>query len=280
MKTVGTLIKTFVKYMEDKPKGYALHVRDKDQMIVLHKELFPDHKIYTDETPFTDLLKTIYMETPALYKLNGKFPYIWNPEMFIYSVDQRRIERKYDLYKGAGQWKNYPEERKRVIKEREKTYHKRMQKDMKKRQNHYNTTSTKKEDDTSKLTQLGSHGNRYQYENPEKDILETFDNQYSERDYHVEYIFNEFTSLCPRTKQPDFATIKVEYIPNLLCIETKSLKNYFLAYRNEGAFMETITNKILSDCVEICHPRWMKVTAQFNTRGGTSINVEAEYEAN
>lgn len=134
-------------------------------------------------------------------------------------------------------------------------------------------------DNTSSLTQLGSAKTKYAYNNPTSNLLEIFENQYPNRDYATEFIFDEFTSLCPKTGQPDFAAIKVQYIPDKKCIETKSLKLYFLAFRQYGSFMETITNKILEDCVSVCQPRWMKVIANFNARGGTLINVEAEYEA-
>jgi 7-cyano-7-deazaguanine reductase len=133
-----------------------------------------------------------------------------------------------------------------------------------------------KKDNTTTLLKLGDHGKDYQYDSPDKSLLETFPNQFPERDYITQFIFNEFTSLCPKTKQPDFATITLEYIADKLCIETKSLKTYYLAFRNEGAFMETITNTILEDCWQVAQPRWMKVTANFNARGGTLINVIAE----
>jgi len=135
------------------------------------------------------------------------------------------------------------------------------------------------QDQTNTLKNLGSAKTKYEYNNPNSSILETFPNQYSGRDYKTEFIFKEFSSLCPKTGQPDFATIKVEYIPDKLCIETKSLKVYFLSFRQYGSFMETITNRILEDCVSVCTPRWMKITSNFNTRGGTLINVEAEYKA-
>jgi len=133
-------------------------------------------------------------------------------------------------------------------------------------------------DNTDTLIQLGSAETKYTYNNPTINLLEIFPNKYQHRGYITEFVFTEFSSLCPKTGQPDFATIKVEYIPNEKCIETKSLKLYFLAYRQYGSFMETITNKILEDCVFICTPKWMKVTANFNARGGTLINVEAEYK--
>lgn len=134
-----------------------------------------------------------------------------------------------------------------------------------------------KQDITKNLTKLGSKETKYEYENPSADILEVFANQFPNRDYVTEFIFNEFTSLCPKTGQPDFATISVRYVADKHCIETKSLKLYFLAYRNKGAFMETITNQILNDCIKACCPRAMEVVANFNARGGTLINVIAKY---
>ncbi len=109
-------------------------------------------------------------------------------------------------------------------------------------------------------------------------LLETFENKYPDRDYTVTHIAPEFTSLCPKTGQPDFATITLEYIPANLCVELKSLKFYLNAYRNDGIFFESVTNKILDDLVEVTKPRYMKVTAEFNTRGGISSVIEAEYE--
>jgi 7-cyano-7-deazaguanine reductase len=133
-------------------------------------------------------------------------------------------------------------------------------------------------DDTSRLTKLGDHKTVYQYTHPHTGMLEVFENQYPQRWYTTIFNFNEFTSLCPKTGQPDFAHITIECIPDKLCIETKSLKIYFLAYRNQGAFMETIVNQILEDCVMACNPRRMKVTGNFNARGGTLITVYAEYQ--
>lgn len=132
-------------------------------------------------------------------------------------------------------------------------------------------------DQTEGVTKLGSNTTEYVYSEPTAQILETFPNQYPGRPYTTEYVFNEFTSLCPKTGQPDFATISVSYIPKDRCIETKSLKLYFLSYRQHGSFMETITNRILEDCAGVCNPRWMKVEANFNARGGTLINVVARY---
>ncbi len=108
-------------------------------------------------------------------------------------------------------------------------------------------------------------------------ILEVFENAYPDRDYTVIHEAPEFTSVCPKTGQPDFATITIEYVPDLLCIELKSLKFYLNSYRNEGIYFESVTNKILDDLVEACKPRYMLITAEFNTRGGISSIVEAEY---
>jgi 7-cyano-7-deazaguanine reductase len=127
------------------------------------------------------------------------------------------------------------------------------------------------------LKQLGSAQTTYKYDSPNVDILETFDNKCPQRDYMVEFIFDEFTSLCPKTGQPDFATIEINYIPDKLCIESKSLKLYMFAFRSHGAFMETIVNQMLDDFVRICEPRYMIIYGRFNARGGIKINVEAEY---
>ncbi len=108
-------------------------------------------------------------------------------------------------------------------------------------------------------------------------ILETFENKFPERDYRVVHTAPEFTSLCPKTGQPDFATMTVDYIPDALCIELKSLKFYFNSYRNDGIFFESVTNMILEDLVAACSPRYMKLTADFNVRGGITSVVEAEY---
>lgn len=114
--------------------------------------------------------------------------------------------------------------------------------------------------------------------NEKQKLLETFENKYTGRDYAVTHIAPEFTSLCPKTGQPDFATITVEYIPDKLCVELKSLKFYLNSYRNEGIFFESVTNQILDDLVEVTKPRYMLITAEFNVRGGISSVIEAEYE--
>jgi 7-cyano-7-deazaguanine reductase len=106
--------------------------------------------------------------------------------------------------------------------------------------------------------------------------LEVFTNPNPGRDYEIHMECPEFTCLCPRTGQPDFATIDIYYIPDKQCIELKSLKLYLGSYRNEGAFHEAVTNKILDDLVKSCRPRWMKVVGDFYMRGGihTTISVE------
>ena len=110
-------------------------------------------------------------------------------------------------------------------------------------------------------------------------LLETIENEFPNRDYTIIHTAPEFTSLCPKTGQPDFATIEIDYIPDKLCIELKSLKLYLNSYRNDGVFFESVTNRILEDLVEVCSPRYMLVTAEFNVRGGISSVVEAEYES-
>ena len=108
-------------------------------------------------------------------------------------------------------------------------------------------------------------------------LLETFENEYKDRDYVIEHTAPEFTSVCPKTGQPDFATIILEYIPNKLCVELKSYKIYLTSFRNDGIFYESVTNKILDDLVAVCKPRYMKITADFNARGGITSVVEVEY---
>ncbi len=107
--------------------------------------------------------------------------------------------------------------------------------------------------------------------------LETFDNQFPERDYRIEIVCPEFTSVCPKTGQPDFGTITFTYIPNKLCVELKSLKLYLQSYRNEGIFYENITNVILDDMTAVLSPRWLKVVAAFSARGGITETVTAEF---
>jgi 7-cyano-7-deazaguanine reductase len=107
--------------------------------------------------------------------------------------------------------------------------------------------------------------------------LETFNNPRPERDYEINMECPEFTCICPRTGQPDFATIGVNYVPDQLCVELKSLKLYLWSYRDEGAFHEAVINKILDDLVKACQPRKMTVVGDFNVRGGIHTTVTATY---
>ena len=109
--------------------------------------------------------------------------------------------------------------------------------------------------------------------------LETFENPQMDRDYTIRIDTPEFTCLCPITGQPDFATIQLEYIADQRCLELKSLKLYFWSYRDQGAFHEAVTNQILSDLVAAISPRFMRVSAEFNVRGGIYTQVIAEHRA-
>ncbi len=107
--------------------------------------------------------------------------------------------------------------------------------------------------------------------------LETFENPNPERDYHVRIDSPEFTCLCPKTGQPDFAEIKLDYVPDQLCVELKSLKLYYWSFRDEGHFHEQVTNMIANDLIKLLDPRYLKVQAIFNVRGGTYTTVEVEH---
>lgn len=111
---------------------------------------------------------------------------------------------------------------------------------------------------------------------PSKEI-ETFPNPNPERDYLVEMECPEFTSVCPRTGQPDFGVLRIRYVPDQQCIELKSLKLYLWSFRQEGIFYEAVTNRILDDLVAACAPRRMTVVGEFNVRGGIRTVVTAEY---
>jgi 7-cyano-7-deazaguanine reductase len=109
--------------------------------------------------------------------------------------------------------------------------------------------------------------------------LETFDNPQPDHDYSIRMRIPEFTCLCPKTGQPDFATLHLEYVPDRLCVELKSLKKYVWSFRDEGAFHEAVTNRILADLVAATSPRFMRLSAEFNVRGGIYTNVVAEHRA-
>ena len=122
------------------------------------------------------------------------------------------------------------------------------------------------------------------YEGLQKDVrklktpsIETWENQYSDREYVVDLEIPEFTCICPKTGLPDFAVIKVSYKPAKLCLELKSLKMHLIFYRNVGIFHEHLVNKLLDDFVKACRPRWMKVEVVMNPRGGIATTVTAEH---
>jgi 7-cyano-7-deazaguanine reductase len=129
----------------------------------------------------------------------------------------------------------------------------------------------KKDPDLAELTLLGREAK------PSRN-LETFPNRHPDRDYVVTLETEEFTCVCPMTAQPDFGRLKIQYTPEARIVESKSLKLYLWSYRNEGAFHEHVTNRILDDLVAALKPRWCKITADFAVRGGISITVEAEYK--
>jgi len=107
--------------------------------------------------------------------------------------------------------------------------------------------------------------------------LETFDNPMPGRDYTIHMEIPEFTCVCPKTGQPDFATLVLDYVPDQKCVELKSLKLYIWSYRETGAFHEAVTNKILDDLVKVTQPRFMRLTGKFNVRGGIYTTVVAEH---
>jgi 7-cyano-7-deazaguanine reductase len=112
---------------------------------------------------------------------------------------------------------------------------------------------------------------------PAATTLETFDNRYPARDYWIQFDCPEFTSMCPVTGQPDFAGIRIDYVPDKLCIETKSLKFYLASFRNTRSFNEEIVNRILEDLIAACKPRRVIVHGQFAARGGISVTVDAAF---
>ncbi len=113
---------------------------------------------------------------------------------------------------------------------------------------------------------------------PNVETIETFENPHPHRDYIIETICPEFTSVCPKTGQPDFGTLTITYVADKQCIELKSLKLYLQQYRNHGAFYEDVTNLILDDLVKAASPRKMEILAEFTPRGGIRTNVFVEYE--
>ncbi|NTU68021.1 MAG: NADPH-dependent 7-cyano-7-deazaguanine reductase QueF [Chlorobiaceae bacterium] len=112
-----------------------------------------------------------------------------------------------------------------------------------------------------------------------KELLEVFDNTYPGRDYTIQIVNPEFTSVCPKTGLPDFGTITITYVPSKSCIELKSLKYYFLEFRNAGIFYENITNRLLDDLVAACQPKSMTVKTDWNARGGITESITVTYTA-
>lgn len=110
-----------------------------------------------------------------------------------------------------------------------------------------------------------------------RDILEVFDNPHPQRAYEIEIECPEFTSVCPKTGQPDFGTLRFTYIPRASCVELKSLKLYLQQFRQEGIFYEDVTNRILDDLVSILQPQWMRLEAIFTPRGGIRSRITAEH---
>lgn len=111
-----------------------------------------------------------------------------------------------------------------------------------------------------------------------RELLETFENQFPERDYTIEIVCPEFTSVCPKTGQPDFGTMTITYVPARRCVELKSLKLYLQGYRNQGIFYENVTNRILDDLVAVLQPRRLQLVAAFSARGGITTNVTVCHE--
>jgi 7-cyano-7-deazaguanine reductase len=112
---------------------------------------------------------------------------------------------------------------------------------------------------------------------PSRASLETFPNPHESRDYTIRITIPEFTCLCPKTGQPDFATLHLEYVPDAVCVELKSLKLYIWSYRDQGAFHEAVTNQIVDDLVGLLSPRFLRLSAEFNVRGGLYTTVSVEH---
>lgn len=124
--------------------------------------------------------------------------------------------------------------------------------------------------DTKNLTKLGNKKTEY-YEKPSIDILETFENQHKSNTYLIPFKCSEFTSLCPKTGQPDFARLEIIYVPDNLCIESKSLKLYLFSFRNQGEFHEDVINRIANDIWMKTKAKYLRIVGDFNVRGGISI---------
>jgi 7-cyano-7-deazaguanine reductase len=130
-------------------------------------------------------------------------------------------------------------------------------------------------DGETSFRHLGKAKTEAVYSGPKAAMLDAFANPRPGRPYTIQFQTSEFTSLCPVTGQPDFAEVEINYVPGELCLESKSLKLYLLAYRQHPAFAETVTNQILDDLVSVCRPVWMEVKTRFKPRGGIGLNVTA-----
>lgn len=126
------------------------------------------------------------------------------------------------------------------------------------------------------ITLLGNHNTKYSFDY-QPGVLETFDNKHPDRDYWVKFNCPEFTSLCPITGQPDFATIYISYVPDIKMVESKSLKLYLFSFRNHGDFHEDVVNIIMKDLVKLLEPRYLEVWGKFLPRGGISIDPYTNY---
>ena len=138
-------------------------------------------------------------------------------------------------------------------------------------------STTHSGDTTAHLKTLGTGRIEFNHTAPGPALLEAFPNRYPGRNYVISMAYPEFTSLCPVTGQPDFGTLVLEYIPDALCVESKSFKLYMFAFRNHQSFMETITNSVLDDVITVLNPKWCRVKGLFTPRGGTHIHVFAEH---
>ncbi|MCY7689931.1 preQ(1) synthase [Bacillus altitudinis] len=136
--------------------------------------------------------------------------------------------------------------------------------------------TTRKPEELEGVTLLGNKGTNYLFDYAPQ-VLETFPNKHTNRDYFVKFNCPEFTSLCPQTGQPDFATVYISYIPNEIMVESKSLKLYLFSFRNHGDFHEDCMNIIMNDLIELMDPRYIEVWGKFTPRGGISIDPYTNY---
>ncbi|MEC2426726.1 preQ(1) synthase [Bacillus safensis] len=136
--------------------------------------------------------------------------------------------------------------------------------------------TTRKPEELEGVTLLGNQGTNYLFDYAPQ-VLETFPNKHTNRDYFVKFNCPEFTSLCPQTGQPDFAKVYISYIPNEIMVESKSLKLYLFSFRNHGDFHEDCMNIIMNDLIELMDPRYIEVWGKFTPRGGISIDPYTNY---